>query len=175
MDLKQYIRSYSDFPQPGILFRDISPLLASPEAFSELLQQMNNQVKTLDHNTIVGIDARGFIFGAALAQHTGKRFIMARKKGKLPGETISREYSYEYASAAVEIQKDLLSADDSVLIVDDVLATGNTLKATAELIEQTPAQLAGILTVIELIPLAGRGLFAQKYAPELIHSLIQYE
>lgn len=175
MDLKSYIADYPDFPEPGILFRDISPLLASPAAFKELLDQMETTLTSLPCTALVAIDARGFIFASALADRMNKKLIMARKKGKLPGSVTTVSYAYEYASAELELQKDLLKKDDSVVIIDDVLATGNTLAAVARMIAHTPAKLSGVLVALELEALHGRETLKETISPSSIYSIITYE
>jgi adenine phosphoribosyltransferase len=175
MDLKSYIADYPDFPEPGILFRDISPLLSTPAAFRELLNQMEAKLTTLPCTALVAIDARGFIFAGALAARMSKKLIMARKKGKLPGSVTSVSYSYEYASADLEIQNELLQKEDSVVIIDDVLATGNTLGAVARLIAQTPATLSGVLVALELQALRGRDTLKEAIPPSSVHSILSYE
>ncbi len=175
MDLKSYIAEYPDFPEPGILFRDISPLLATPAAFTELLNQMEAKLDPLSCTALIAIDARGFIFASALADRMQKKLILARKKGKLPGSVTSVSYSYEYAAADLEIQNGLLQKDDHVVIIDDVLATGNTLAAVARLIAESPATLCGILVALELPALHGREPLKEFISPSSVHSILSYE
>jgi adenine phosphoribosyltransferase len=175
MNLKSYIAEYPDFPEPGILFRDISPLLATPTAFSELLDQMETKLSTLLCTALIAIDARGFIFASALADRMRKKLILARKKGKLPGSVTTVSYSYEYAAADLEIQNGLLQKEDSVVIIDDVLATGNTIAAAARLIAESPATLNGILVALELLALRGRDTLKDAISSSSIHSILSYE
>ncbi|AIT09463.1 adenine phosphoribosyltransferase [Candidatus Francisella endociliophora] len=156
--IKSKIASVPDFPKPGIIFRDITPLLADPqglrktaEAMAEVLKQKN-----IEPTIIAGTESRGFIFGVALAEVLGLGFVPVRKPGKLPRETYSVSYDLEYGSDSLEIHKDAFSKDDNVLIVDDLLATGGTAKATVQLIEKTPAKVAALIFVMELDGLPGR-------------------
>lgn len=175
MNLKSYITDYPDFPEPGILFRDISPLLADPEAFGELIFRMEQSLYSAPFDTLIGIDARGFIFASALARSLNKRFVMARKKGKLPGNTLSGEYSYEYASAGIELQQGMLSQENTVVVVDDVLATGNTLATVAKLAADTGASVSALLVAIELKPLNGRDVIKSAGVSAPVYSTITYE
>jgi adenine phosphoribosyltransferase len=166
MDLKEYIRDIKDFPKPGIVFKDICPLLASPEALSHTTNELS---KGWDNVTkIVGIESRGFLFGILVAQKLGLPFIPARKPGKLPAKTISQSYSLEYGEDTLHIHEDALNADDQVLIIDDLLATGGTLRATCDLIKKSGAQLAGCALVIELGFLKGRARFDDVKVQSLI-------
>ena len=170
MNLKDYIRDIPDFPQPGILFRDITPLLKSPEAFNYAIEQMSQKCQNLQVDAIVAVESRGFIFGAPLACQIGKPFIPVRKEGKLPGETVSVAYTLEYGSNVMEMHLADVNEGDRVLIVDDVLATGGTLLATTELVEKAGGQVAGIGLLIELEGLGGRNVLGHYD----IFSLIQY-
>ena len=156
MDLKQYIRDVPDFPEPGILFRDITPLLKDPSAFKVAIDQIAEYCDGLDVDAIVGIDARGFVFSAPLAYQLGKPLIPVRKKGKLPFDTHTLTYSLEYGHDAVEIHTDAIAKDERVVIVDDLLATGGTMAAAAGLVRQAAGQVAGIAVIIELTELEGR-------------------
>ncbi len=159
MDLRNYITAIPDFPKPGILFRDMSPLLADPSAFKESVRLMREAWENKGITKIGAFDARGFIFASVLAHETGLPFFMLRKKGKLPGKTISISYGLEYGKEVLEMQISAVNKDDVVLLVDDVLATGGTAKAGAMLIESLGAEIAGLATLIELIPLMGRKVF----------------
>ena len=170
MNLKDFIRDIPDFPQPGILFRDITPLLRSAAAFNYAVDQLAEQCQGRDFDAIVAIESRGFLFGAPLACRLDKPFIPVRKQGKLPGETVSVEYSLEYGANVMEIHRDDLAPGDKAMLVDDLLATGGTLAAAAGLVEKAGAQVAGIGLVIELEALEGRKLL-EGYD---IFSLIQY-
>ncbi len=150
----QYIRAVPDFPQPGILFRDITPLLAEPAAFARALDWFSE--RCADADTIVGIESRGFILGAPIAQRLNLPFIPIRKAGKLPADTIARSYDLEYGSATIEIHTDALRPGQRVALVDDLLATGGTAEASVQLLLQTGAELAAVLFLIELAALNGR-------------------
>jgi adenine phosphoribosyltransferase len=156
MDVLSKIRNVPDFPKPGIQFKDITTLLADPEAFNAVIFELARRYHTTGLTRIVGIESRGFIFGAALAHALGLGFVPIRKAGKLPADTYRRSYALEYGEATIELHKDALNADDVVLIVDDLLATGGTLKAAAELVGETGARIAGIWVLIELSFLPGR-------------------
>ena len=170
MNLKDYIRDIPDFPQPGILFRDITPLLRDAGAFNYTVDQIAQQCQGKDIDAIVAIESRGFLFGAPLACRMGKPFIPVRKQGKLPGETVSVEYSLEYGSNVMEMHLEDVSRGDRVLILDDVLATGGTLAAAAQLVEKAGGKVSSIGLVIELEALEGRKLL-EGYD---IFSLVQY-
>ncbi|OPZ11006.1 MAG: Adenine phosphoribosyltransferase [candidate division BRC1 bacterium ADurb.BinA364] len=156
MDLAAYIRDIPDFPKPGILFKDITPLLAAPEAFAETIRLFAERYRGRGIDRIMGVESRGFIFGAALALELGLPFIPARKPGKLPYKTISESYSLEYGEATLEIHEDALEQGDKVLLMDDLLATGGTLAACRKLIERLGGEVAEIATVVELAFLNGR-------------------
>ncbi len=162
MNLLDYIPIVQDFPKPGVGFRDVSPLLANPNAFSKALDLLNDQFAQSDYDVIAGIDSRGFIFGTALARLTGKPFVMIRKANKLPPETLRVSYELEYGSDHLEIRKGLLQPTDRVLIVDDVLATGGTLLASKQLIEMGGARVCGALTLLEIAFLGGSKKLAQQ-------------
>ena len=170
MNLKDFIRDIPDFPQPGILFKDITPLLRNADAFNYTIDQLAKRFQAQDLDAIVAIESRGFLFGAPLACRMGKPFIPVRKQGKLPGETISVEYSLEYGSNVMEMHRGDVRAGDKVLLLDDVLATGGTLAAAAKLVEKAGGQVAAIGLVIELEALEGR----QALGDYNIFSLIQY-
>jgi len=171
IDLKASIRSIPDFPKKGIVFRDITTLLLNPEAFRTALDQMQEFCNDKKVDYIVGIESRGFIFGGALADRLKVGFIPVRKKGKLPGRTISYEYKLEYGTDTIEIHEDALKTGDSVLIVDDLAATGGTLAAATSLIEKMGAEVAGISLLIDLSFLPWRDK-VKKYK---ILSLISYD
>ena len=170
MNLKDYIRDVPDFPQPGVLFRDITPMLSDPAAFSYTVEQLTRRYQDAALDAIVAIESRGFIFGAPLAWRIGKAFIPVRKEGKLPGAAISVEYSLEYGRSIMELHAGDVKPGDRVLIIDDVLATGGTLAAAAKLVEKAGGQVAGMGLVIELEFLQGR-----QVLPEYdVFSLVQY-
>ena len=169
VNLRDYIRDIPDFPKPGIVFKDISPLLADGAAFSASVSQL---AALLPEGTdvIVGTEARGFIFGAALAAQLGLGFVPVRKPGKLPGEVHSIEYELEYGFDVLEIHRDALSEGHKVVIVDDLLATGGTARATVDLVRQLGAEVAACLFVIELSFLNG----CDSLNDVPVHALISY-
>ncbi|HET7662891.1 MAG TPA: adenine phosphoribosyltransferase [Rhodanobacteraceae bacterium] len=150
------IRDVPDFPEPGILFKDVTPLLADAEGFAACLHDMAAPWRDGGIEAVCGIESRGFIFGAALAPMLGVGFVPLRKAGKLPADTVGVDYALEYGHARLEIHRDALTPGQRVLIVDDVLATGGTLAASRELVEQTGAKVAGAAVVLELAFLDGR-------------------
>ena len=156
-DLKALVRDVPDFPQPGVVFKDITPLLADPIAFSTVIDLIVVHFGRGNVDKVVGIEARGFILASPVAYHFGAGFVPVRKKDKLPWETISEEYELEYGTAALEIHKDAIRPGERVLVVDDVLATGGTAKATASLVERVGGKVVGIACLIELTFLGGRG------------------
>ena len=155
MDFKKLITSYPDFPKDGILFRDMSPILRSPTAVTSMLNQLGDFSDRLTPDYIVGIESRGFIIGTALATRQRMGFIPIRKKGKLPGKVIGVDYTLEYGKDRLEIQSDILK-NQKVLLVDDLLATGGTVKAASKLIKMVGGNLVGCAFVIELSGLNGR-------------------
>lgn len=155
-DLRAYIREVPDFPQPGILFRDVTPLLKDAAAFNAALDSMQDYVASREADAIVGIESRGFLFGTPLAARLGLPFVPVRKPGKLPAAHMSIEYALEYGEGQLDIHSDALSAGDSVVIVDDLLATGGTAVGAAKLVELLGAPVAGFAFLIELKGLEGR-------------------
>jgi adenine phosphoribosyltransferase len=168
--LTAYVREVPDFPKAGILFRDITPLLASAEAFGEAVVAMAEPVLTLQPTHVLGLESRGFIFGSALAQHLGVGFVPARKPGKLPMATHSEPYGLEYGNDALEIHRDAFQSGDRVLIVDDVMATGGTAAAAQRLVQRTGAQPVALTVFIELASLPGR----EKVEGLPVFSVIRY-
>ncbi|HEY7293937.1 MAG TPA: adenine phosphoribosyltransferase [Dehalococcoidia bacterium] len=156
MDLKQYIRDIPDFPQPGVLFRDITPLLREPAAFREALDRFTARYRDEPVEAIVGIESRGFLFGAPLADRLGVPFVPVRKPGKLPAPRMSIEYTLEYGSSQLDIAQDALVSGQRAVIVDDVLATGGTANAAAKLIELIGGEVHALQFLIELSFLGGR-------------------
>ena len=156
--LKKTIKSYSDFPKRGILFRDIIPILLNPPLFEELINSMANNSIFKKTDAIVAIDARGFIFGTALANYLKKPIILARKPNKLPGKLIEKDYGLEYGSDKLSIQKESLEKFQRFVIVDDLLATGGTAHCVGELLKQTNKEVIGLVVVIELLGLKGRDI-----------------
>lgn len=160
MDLKKFIRDIPDFPKEGIIFKDITPLLKDAAAFNKAIEIMIENYRNTEFDYIVGIEARGFLFGAPMAIRMGKGFIPIRKPGKLPGEILSKNYDLEYGSNEIEIHRDAISPGDKVLIIDDLLATGGTIAAAVQLIEELGGQVSGIGFLYELESLNGRELLA---------------
>ncbi|GAB4274034.1 MAG: adenine phosphoribosyltransferase [Coriobacteriia bacterium] len=156
MELEKYIRDVPDFPKEGIVFKDITPLLASPEGFRKAVDAIAAEFEASGVTKIVGAEARGFIFGGALAYVLGAGFVPARKPGKLPWLTTSAEYELEYGTDTLEVHVDAIGEGDRVLIVDDVLATGGTAAAKAELVRKSGGEVAGFAFLIELDFLEGR-------------------
>jgi len=154
--IKGLIRDIPDFPQPGIVFKDITPLLADDDAFSSVIDLIVVRYGRGNIDKVVGIEARGFILASPVAYHFGAGFVPVRKEGKLPWDTEREEYALEYGTAVLEIHKDAIGSGDRVLIVDDVLATGGTAKATAKLVERLGGKVIGIACLIELTFLKGR-------------------
>ena len=169
-DLKAYIRSIPDFPKPGILFRDITPLLGNAEAFGHAIRQMADAVQDLGIQQIAAAEARGFLF-APLALELGAGLIPVRKPGKLPYETISHSYELEYGTDTLEIHTDAVKPGAKVLIVDDLLATGGTVEACCKLVEKAGGTVAACLFLVELVDLGG----AEKIKDYNKISLVQFE
>lgn len=155
-NIKSHIRGVLDFPKKGILFRDISPLLAHPEALKRMLDQLEEQVRPYQPDLLIGIESRGFLTAVPLADRLSLGMIMARKKGKLPGTVISHTYDLEYGTDTLELQPDLIRPGAKVVIADDLLATGGTLKATIELARKAGAEVLAAACIIELDFLKGR-------------------
>ncbi len=150
MNLSDYVRDIPDFPEQGIIFKDVTPMLKNPESFKECLRILNEEVQDLDFDVVLAPEARGFIFGAPIALHFGKGFVPVRKPGKLPYEKYSVEYSLEYGKEKLEMHTDAVLKEEKVLIVDDVLATGGTMKAICEMVEKAGGEVSAILSLIEL-------------------------
>ncbi len=154
--LKDFIRAVPDYPQPGVLFRDITPLLQNPAALKFVIEIMTDRYRGAGIDHVVGIESRGFIFGTPLAYLLNTGFVPVRKKGKLPYETVEQEYSLEYGSATLEIHTDALRPGERVLVVDDLLATGGTTEGTVRLVESLGAEVVSLAFLIELSFLNGR-------------------
>lgn len=169
MDLKSVIRNIPDFPKPGILFRDITPILQAPEAFRYTVDSIVEKLKDVDFDVVVGPESRGFIFGAPLAYAMGKSFVLVRKKGKLPAEKVRVEYALEYGTDVLEMHKDAIKKGQKVVIVDDLLATGGTSKAIIDLVESVGGEIAGLFYVIELDALDGRAKLKDYKIDSLVH------
>ncbi len=171
LNLKDYIRDIPDFPKPGILFRDITPLLMHPPAFAAAVDRMADHCRDLQPDILVAAEARGFIFAAPLALRLGVGFVPIRKPGKLPFDTHSFHYELEYGNDTLEMHVDGVSAGQRVLVVDDLLATGGTVKACCNLLEQVQANIVGCVFAIELAGLGG----VKAVAPHPVFSLLQYD
>ncbi|MCA9189421.1 MAG: adenine phosphoribosyltransferase [Pirellulaceae bacterium] len=169
-DLKSYIRDIPDFPKPGIVFRDITPLLASADAFRTCIARLADQFRGHAIDAVVAAEARGFIFAAPLALELNAGFVPVRKPGKLPFDTHSFHYELEYGVDTLEMHVDSLSDGHQVLVVDDLLATGGTIDACCQLVEHCGARVAACAFLIELTPLGGR----DRIAPREVFSLLQY-
>lgn len=170
VDLRSFIRDIPDFPKPGIIFKDITPLLLDPGALDFAVSSLGEWARPLSVDLVVAAEARGFILGAALARELGAGFVPARKPGKLPSETVSAEYVLEYGVDALEMHADALADGARVLIHDDLLATGGTARALAELVERAGGVVTGFAFLVELNFLGGRA----KLAPYDVHALIDY-
>ena len=155
MDLKDYIRSIQDYPKKGILFRDITTLIKNEKAFKECINQIVEKTKKFKVDKIAAIESRGFVFASAVSYVLNKPFILLRKKNKLPAETHSVDFQLEYGTATIEVHKDSIEENDSVLIIDDLIATGGTAGAAAKLIEISKGSVAGFIFVINLFDLGG--------------------
>src|SRR5262245_51538439 len=170
MNLKQHIRHVPDFPKPGILFYDITTLLRNAEGLRETIDTLANPYAADRIDVVVGIESRGFILGAAVAERIGAGFIPIRKPGKLPARAIKETYDLEYGKDALEIHEDAVTRGQRILIVDDVLATGGTAAAAVQLVRKLGGELHGLAFLIELLFLSGK----QKIAAENVHSVLKY-
>jgi adenine phosphoribosyltransferase len=170
MDLKALIRDVPDFPQPGILFRDLTPLLADPRGLRAVVDRLADRYRDRKLDKIVGIEARGFIFGAPLAMALGVGFVPARKPGKLPYRVIQEGYSLEYGTNMIVMHEDAVVKGEKVLIVDDLIATGGTLAAVCKLVTRLGGEVAEVAAVVELTFLEGRKLLGSTP----VYSMIQY-
>jgi len=170
-ELKTYIREVPDFPKPGILFYDITTLLKQPQPLARLVDALAERYAGQGIEVVAGIEARGFIFGPALAYRLGAGFVPIRKPRKLPAATVSVEYSLEYGTDRIEMHRDAIAPGQRVLIVDDLIATGGTAAASAQLVEQVGGIVVGLAFVVELTFLPGR----QKLAGREVFSLMQYD
>ena len=172
MDLKDYIRSIPDYPKKGILFRDITTLIKNEKAFVYCINQIVERSKKFKFDKIAAVESRGFVFASAVSYVTNKPFILLRKKNKLPAETHSVNFELEYGTATIEVHKDSIDKDDSVLIIDDLIATGGTAEAAAKLIKISNGNVAGFIFVINLFDLGGCDqLLKQNYK---IENLIEF-
>jgi len=170
MDLKKHIRDVPDFPKPGILFRDITPLLASREAFNESIQKLAEPWQNMAIDAVAAVEARGFLFAGPLALELGVGLIPVRKPGKLPADTISYKYDLEYGSDTLEMHKGIVMPQSRVLVIDDVLATGGTAEACVNLLESIQAIVVGCSFLVELKDLGGR----QRLGDHQIETVLTY-
>jgi adenine phosphoribosyltransferase len=170
MDLTQYIRNIPDFPKPGIQFKDITPLLAEPDAFAHAIELLAARYRGTEVEVVAAAEARGFLFAAPLALSLRKPFVPLRKPGKLPYKTIFSKYDLEYGTAELHMHTDAIPSGKRVLLVDDLLATGGTMQAAMKLVEMASGQVMGVAFLIELTFLGGRA----RLAPAEVFSLITY-
>ena len=168
--VEDYIRTIPDFPEPGIMFRDITTVLQDPDGFKLAIDEMQNLLKDVDFDVIAGTESRGFIFGTPLAYNLHKPFVLVRKKGKLPAETVEMEYNLEYGSAVIEMHKDSIQPGQKVVLVDDLIATGGTMEAAAKLVEKLGGEVVKMLFLMELEGLEGR----KKLAKYDVASVVSY-
>lgn len=169
--LEEYVRSIPDFPEEGIIFRDITSVLQDGDGLVLAVDTMQQLVSDLEFDVVAGAESRGFIFGTPIAYNLRKPFVLIRKKGKLPCETISREYELEYGTATIEIHKDAIKPGQKVLLVDDLIATGGTTEAMIKLVEDLGGEVVGVLVLVELAGLEGR----KKIAGYRLDAAITYE
>lgn len=165
--LEDYVRTIPDFPEEGIMFRDITTVIQDPDGLKLAIDSINSLLEGVDYDVVVGPESRGFIFGTPVAYANHKAFVPVRKKGKLPCETIEATYNLEYGTATVEMHKDSIKPGQKVVIVDDLIATGGTIQAIAGLIEQLGGEVVKIIFIIELAGLEGRKLLS-KYDVESV-------
>ena len=168
--VEDYVRSIPDFPEPGIIFRDVTSVIQSPEGLKLAIDGLTELVGDTEFDVVVGPESRGFIFGVPVAYNMGKGFVPVRKKGKLPCETISADYELEYGTATIEMHKDAITPGQKVIIVDDLIATGGTTEAIIKLVEELGGEVVKILFLMELEGLKGR----EKIAGYAVDSVIKY-
>ena len=154
--IEEYVRSIVDFPEPGIIFRDVTSILEDADGLHLAIDLMQEKLEDIDFDVVVGPESRGFIFGVPIAYNLHKAFVPVRKKGKLPCETVSMEYDLEYGSAVIEMHKDAIKPGQKVVLIDDLMATGGTIEAAAKLIEQLGGEVVKIVFLMELAGLEGR-------------------
>ena len=169
--IEEYVRSIPDFPEPGIIFRDVTSILQDPDGLKLSIDLIQEKLEGLDFDVIAGTESRGFIFGVPVAYNMHKAFVPVRKKGKLPCETVSREYTLEYGTEAIEIHKDAIKSGQKVVVIDDLIATGGTIEAAVRLIEELGGEVVKIVFLIELAGLKGR----ERLKGYDIESVICYE
>lgn len=169
--IEEYVRSIPDFPEPGIIFRDITSVIGDPDGLKLAIDSLDDLLEGVDYDVVAGAESRGFIFGTPLAYKNGKGFALVRKKGKLPRETIEASYDLEYGSATIEMHKDAIKPGQKVVLVDDLIATGGTMEAAARLVEELGGKVVKIIFLIELAGLKGR----EKLAKYDVASVICYD
>ena len=169
--LEEYIRSIPDIPEPGIIFRDVTSVLQDADGLRLAIDTMQDLVKDLEYDVVAGAESRGFIFGTPIAYNNHKPFVLIRKKGKLPSETVSVDYDLEYGKATIEMHKDSIKPGQKVLVVDDLIATGGTTEAMIQLIESLGGKVVGVVVLMELAGLKGR----DRLAGYRLDSAITYE
>lgn len=169
--LEEYVRSIPDFPEPGVIFRDVTSILQDADGLNLAIDSMQSYLKGMDLDVIVGLESRGFMFGVPIAYNLHKAFVPVRKKGKLPCETISQTYDLEYGSEEIEIHKDAIKPGQKVVVVDDLIATGGTVEAAVKLIERLGGEVVKIVFLMELEGLNGR----EKLRGYNVDSVIRYE
>ncbi len=169
--MEEYVRAIPDFPEPGIIFRDVTSVLQDPDGLKLAVDSMMGLLDGVDFDVVAGTESRGFMFGVPIAYQAGKAFVPVRKKGKLPCETVSAKYDLEYGSAEIEMHKDAIVPGQKVVLVDDLIATGGTLAASIELIEQLGGEVVKVVLLMELAGLHGRDKLASYY----VASVITYE
>ncbi len=165
-----YVRTIPDFPEPGIMFRDVTSVISDADGLQLAVNELQGLLKDVDFDAVVGLESRGFIFGTPIAYNMKKPFILVRKKGKLPCETIEQSYDLEYGQATVEMHKDAIKPGDKVVIVDDLIATGGTVEAACKLVEQLGGQVVKIIFLMELEGLKGR----EKLKNYVVDSVVKY-
>ena len=168
--IEEYVRTIPDFPEPGILFRDVTSVIQDPDGLSLAIDSIDGLLKDVDYDVVVGPESRGFIFGVPIAYKNHKAFVPVRKKGKLPCETIEAEYDLEYGKAVIEMHKDAIKPGQKVVIIDDLIATGGTVEAMIKLVEELGGEVVKILFLMELEGLEGR----KKLAKYDVDSVIKY-
>ena len=169
--LEEYVRSIPDFPEPGIIFRDVTSVIEDPKGLQIAIDDMSAMLDGVDYDVIAGAESRGFIFGAPIAYKNGKGFVLVRKKGKLPRETVEMSYDLEYGSATIEMHKDSIKPGQKVVLVDDLIATGGTIEAAAKLVEKLGGVVVKMIFLIELTDLKGR----ERLSKYDIDSLVKFD
>lgn len=169
--VEDYVRSIPDFPEPGIIFRDLTSVLQDADGLHLAIDELQKEIENVDFDVIAGTESRGFILGMPLAYNLHKPFVLIRKKGKLPCQTVSKEYDLEYGTATIEMHKDAIKPGQKVVLVDDLIATGGTIQAAAELVEMLGGEVVKILFLMELAGLNGR----EKLKKYDVSSIVRYE